>query len=84
MDEIASNNRVVLCGMAAGEPLFSHENRAERFFTFPLEVERLSGAVDTIHIIARQSILDSLEPVGGEKLCVSGDVSICDAEALSA
>ena len=57
MDEIASSNHVLLCGIAAGEPLFSHENRAERFYTFPLEVERLSGAVDRLNIILRESLL---------------------------
>ena len=60
MDEIASNNRVILCGIAAGEPLFSHENRTERFFAFPLEVERLSGNVDRINIILRESLLPAL------------------------
>ncbi len=60
MDEIASNNRVILCGIAAGEPFFSHENRTERFFTFPLEVERLSGNVDRINIILRESLLPAL------------------------
>lgn len=60
MDEIASNNRVILCGIAAGEPLFSHENRTERFFAFPLEVERLSGNVDRINIILRESMLPAL------------------------
>ncbi len=57
MDEIASSNRVILCGTAAGDPLFSHENRDERFFAFPLEVERLSGTIDRINIILRESML---------------------------
>lgn len=57
MDEIACSNRAILCGTAAGEPIFSHENRAERFFVFPLETRRLSGNIDRINVILRESLL---------------------------
>ena len=74
MDEIASSNRVVLCGVAAGEPLFSHENRAERFFTFPLEVERLSGVSDRLNIIVRESLLPSLRRSLAAPMEVDGEL----------
>ncbi len=60
MDETASCNRVVLCGIPAGEPTFSHASRGERFYTFPLEVLRLSGTADRINIILRESLLPAL------------------------
>ena len=43
MDELEQNNYAELCGTLAAPPVLSHENRQERFFTFPLESQRLSG-----------------------------------------
>ena len=43
MDELERNNYAELCGTLAAPPALSHENRQERFFTFPLETQRLSG-----------------------------------------
>ena len=43
MDELEQNNYAELCGTLAAPPVLSHENRQERFFTFPLETQRLSG-----------------------------------------
>lgn len=37
MDELEQNNYAELCGTLAAPPVLSHENRQERFFTFPLE-----------------------------------------------
>ncbi len=67
MDEaFAVANRAELCGMAAALPRYSHESRGIRFFTFPLEVRRLSGVTDTLNIIVRESMLpdDSLFQTG--------------------
>ena len=38
-----NQNYVELWGVAAGEPVFSHENHTRRFDKFSLRVERLSG-----------------------------------------
>jgi len=56
-----TNNYVELCGSPAGRPEFSHAGGGENFFTFPLEIERLSGTFDRINIIARESSLRDLE-----------------------
>ena len=74
MEEININNYAMLRGVLSEPPRFSHRNRDERFYRFSLDVCRLSGTVDTIHIIAREPLLSSLEPGGGEKLCVCGEV----------
>ena len=47
-------------GRLEGRPELSHEVMNEPFYTATLLVKRLSGAVDTIHIIARQALLESL------------------------
>lgn len=74
MDETKASNRVQLCGVMAGRPAFSHESRGERFFTFPLEIERLSGTTDTVHIILREGLLAAAEVGAAEKLLVTGEL----------
>ena len=36
MDEMQTNNRVILCGTPLSSPVFSHASRLEPFYTFPL------------------------------------------------
>ena len=60
MDEsIVLRNDLELRGALAAAPQFSHMSRGERFFVFPVETRRLSGAADRINVIARQSLLES-------------------------
>lgn len=73
MDEISVTNRVELCGVLAGAPEFSHAGRGEVFYTFPLETQRLSGAVDRINIIIRQGLLMDEPPELG-KIRVLGEL----------
>ena len=54
MDELEQNNYAELCGTLAAPPVLSHENRQERFFTFPLETQRLSGTIDRVNVIVRE------------------------------
>ncbi len=74
MEEIRICNSVTLRGVLGAPPRFSHQSRAERFYRFPLDVCRLSGAVDTVHIIAREDLLTSLAPEGGGKIRVRGEL----------
>ena len=63
MDEIFSGNLAELCGSIAAPVRFSHESRGIRFYTFPLETLRLSGAADTVNILLRESMLPLLQGV---------------------
>lgn len=74
MDENITNNLAVLCGTVSERPSFSHCSRSESFFTFPLEVMRLSGAYDKINIIAREELISGLEVGEGEKLRIVGEL----------
>ncbi len=74
MEECASGNSVVLRGVMREAPIFSHASREEMFYLFSLDVSRLSGAVDTIRIIARRALLEDLEVNGAEKLRVTGEL----------
>ena len=57
MDEETSRNIVTLRGSISEKPRFSHSARGEEFYQFSLDVARLSGAIDTIHILARARLL---------------------------
>ena len=74
MDEAVSRNTVELCGALAGAPRFSHLSRGERFFIFPVETRRLSGAVDTINVVSREALLAALRIEEAERLCVQGEL----------
>lgn len=69
-----TNNSVILTGSLGGKPYYSHSGREENYYMFPLEVERLSGAVDTLNIIAREETLRETEIAEGDKVCVAGEV----------
>ncbi len=74
MDEMQNMNHVLLCGAPAGDPAFSHASRLERFFTFPLEVSRLSGTMDRLNIILREELLPELRPSRAGLLQVGGEL----------
>ena len=74
MDIISSNNSVRLCGVMGQAPVFSHSSRGQQFYTFPLEVRRLSGNCDTVNILVRRQLLDSVEVEERSRICVSGQL----------
>lgn len=67
-------NQITLRGQLQQLPEFSHENHGRKFLRFLLDVPRLSGAVDTLPIIADESILNTLDPCGGAMLTVTGQI----------
>ena len=69
-----TTNTITLRGSLLQLPEFSHENHGKRFFRFALEVPRLSGAVDTLPVIADESALQQLDPTGGSMITVYGQV----------
>lgn len=74
MEPVAARNQITLCGSLLELPQLSHENHGKRFFRFLLEVPRLSGAVDTLPIIAEEGVLNTVDLSGGSLLTVSGQV----------
>ena len=67
-------NQAFLRGSLLELPAFSHESGGDRFYRFLLEVPRLSGAVDTLPIIVRERILETLDLSGGRMLAVTGQI----------
>ncbi|MCC8123585.1 MAG: single-stranded DNA-binding protein [Oscillospiraceae bacterium] len=69
-----NENRAVLRGTVAGLPEFSHENHGIIYETFPITVQRLSGAEDRVNVVATQSMLEKCAPRVGMPLEVTGEV----------
>lgn len=67
-------NEITLRGILNTLPQFSHENHGKQFYRFMLDVPRLSGAVDTLPVVAEKALLDQLDPTAGEMITVRGQV----------
>lgn len=65
-------NILHLTGTAAADPVWSHESHGLPFYTFPLEVLRLSGTADTLNVTAPAAMCRSL--TAGVRLRLFGQV----------
>ncbi len=71
---IYENNHIRLCGRVCAAPVYSHAARGQQFYSFPLEIRRLSGNTDTVSVILRASQLCACQWREGEKLLVTGQL----------
>lgn len=69
-----SVNQVSLRGQLVELPVYSHENHGKNFYRFFLSIPRLSGNVDTLPIIANQTILNQIDLSGGSQITVTGQI----------
>lgn len=67
-------NRIELRGDLLGLPEYSHENHGRKFYRFFLEVPRLSGAIDTLPVVAELALLEGLDLSRGERIAVKGQI----------
>ena len=67
-------NQITLRGNLLSLPQFSHENHGRRFFRFLLEVNRLSGTVDTLPVLAEEALLMNTDLSDGDMLTVAGQI----------
>ena len=56
----SENNHLVLVGKIVGEQKYSHEIYGEKFYSFDLEVVRLSSNTDIIPITVSERLLTNL------------------------
>lgn len=67
-------NQIMLRGTLSQLPQFSHENHGKRFYTFSLEVERLSGTVDILPVLMPEQVLWQMDLSGGDMLEITGQI----------
>ncbi len=51
MEEYRGENKIVLRGQTAGEPVRSHQNHGVDYYVVPLRVPRLSGTDDVLNLV---------------------------------
>ena len=69
-----TNNIITLRGELEALPEFSHENHGRLFYRFELNVTRLSGAIDTLPVIAEASLLEKMDLSAGDMIAVTGQI----------
>ena len=69
-----NRNKIFLRGRLAEPPALSHTNHGVDYFMLPLAVRRLSGAEDTLHVIAARNQLAGLSLEPEAPLAVQGEV----------
>lgn len=67
-------NQIQVRGCLDELPKLSHENHGKSFYRFILQVERLSGTVDLLPVIAPLELLNALDLSGGSQLQVKGEI----------
>ena len=69
-----TRNCITIRGQLQDIPRFSHENHGRCFYRFTLEVERLSGAVDCLPVVAPAQLVENIDPTAGSMLTVTGQI----------
>ncbi len=67
-------NQITLIGNPSSRPVYSHSNHGRHFYSFTLEVNRLSGTVDRLQILAPTELLEQVEITEHCALCVIGQI----------
>ena len=74
MDNLMLNNKMYLEGKVASELEFSHEMYGEGFYSFNIEVMRLSDSVDMLNITVSERLLNELDLSIGKEVIVEGQL----------
>ena len=74
MDKLMLNNKIYLEGKVASELEFSHEMYGEGFYSFNIEVMRLSDSVDVLNITVSERLLTGFDLTVGKEIVVEGQL----------
>lgn len=74
MDNLMLNNKIYLEGEVSSELEFSHEMYGEGFYTFNLDVMRLSDSVDTLNITVSERLLSDMKLEVGSEVIIEGQL----------
>ena len=72
MDEFRGENKILLRGQAADEPVRSHQNHGVDYYVVPLRVPRLSGVDDVLNLVTADP--DPALWTAGQWVNVQGEV----------
>ena len=71
-ENVLENNKVYLQGIVLNEPVLNHSVRGEEFYSFNLEVARLSGQSDIIPVIINKKQYILFEIKKGSRIAIRG------------
>jgi single-stranded DNA-binding protein len=74
MDNLMLNNKIYLEGQIISDLQFSHEMYGEGFYTFNLEVPRLSDAKDMLSVTVSERLIGGMELKAGSEVIVEGQL----------
>ncbi|MCT8977313.1 single-stranded DNA-binding protein [Clostridium sp. CX1] len=74
MDNLMLNNKIYLEGEIVSELQFSHEMYGEGFYTFNIEVPRLSDAKDTLFVTVSERLISGMDIKIGSQIIVEGQL----------
>ncbi|MCM0650631.1 single-stranded DNA-binding protein [Clostridium swellfunianum] len=74
MDNLMLNNKIYLEGQIGSDLQFSHEMYGEGFYTFNLEVPRLSDAKDILSVTVSERLIGGMELKAGSEVIVEGQL----------
>lgn len=73
-EDLYSTNKVYIEGRISSEITFSHEMYGEGFYTFYVEVPRLSDAVDILPVTVSERLISRLDMSVGKLVSVEGQL----------
>lgn len=74
MDNLMLNNKLYLEGTVASELQFSHEMYGEGFYTFYVDVQRLSDAKDRLYVTISERLINGVEIKVGNNVIIEGQL----------
>ncbi|MBP1889670.1 single-stranded DNA-binding protein [Clostridium moniliforme] len=74
MDNLMLNNKIYLEGKVVSNLEYSHEMYGEGFYTFGLEVQRLSDSVDLLNVTISERLLAGFDISIGKDVIVEGQL----------
>lgn len=74
MDNLMLNNKIYLEGTVSSELEFSHEMYGEGFYTFDLDVMRLSDSKDKLSITVSERLMTEIDLTIGKDVVVEGQL----------
>ncbi|MGL4739239.1 MAG: single-stranded DNA-binding protein [Sarcina sp.] len=74
MDNLMLNNKIYLEGTVLTELEYSHEMYGEKFYTFDLEVIRLSDSKDKLNVTISERLISEVELIVGNDIIVEGQL----------
>lgn len=74
MENLSQNNRIYLEGVISSKLEFSHEMYGEGFYTFFLEVSRLSEAKDVLYVTVSERLIMDMDFKIGSEVVIEGQL----------